>query len=72
MLKEAAQLTEDERKLLLAVARWVAKKEQEEVDRRDMNASFVNQLWRMIDAVDDTAKERTARPVQHLLLAKQR
>lgn len=65
-------MTDDERKLLLTVARWIARKEQEEVDRMDMNTIFINELRRQISAVDTAGKPEPRRPEAHLLLPTRR
>lgn len=67
-------MNEDERKLLIALARWIAKKEQDEVDRHDLNTLYLNELRRLINAVDGTpAAEPHQRPEgPQLLLAKRR
>ncbi len=65
-------MTDDERKLLLAMARWIAKKEQDEVDRNDMNTVYINELRRLISSVADVRPTELHRPEPQLLLAKRR
>ncbi len=67
-------MTEDESKLLMALARWVARKEQDEIERMDINSAFLNELRRLMNAVNGgaPAQRELRRPEPQLFIGKGR
>ena len=65
-------MTDDERKLLLAIARLIAKREQDEADRLDMGTAYLNELRRLINSVADGSQDEPRRTEPQLLLTRRR
>ncbi len=57
-------MTNDERKLLLLLARWATRREQEEADRLDLSPFTADEMRRMIALVSGAAPppEQTVPP----------
>ena len=56
MINEELDTSNAARKLLLALAKWVVRKELEEGERGDMNTDLINHFSRLIGVVENGSK----------------